>query len=221
MNSSIAINDSASEALCSIDTLPIVRSKHPLDINISSTNIRKMRALFCREFNTMSILHGQLAPDISPFSHLMSHGSPIDNLIIYNYLLQLQHEKKKTSFLDIYFFPDLPDSGWESMFTTYFRCKDHTNKGFSPQIKPSCDGNNILIPIHIDESHWVAVSRQSFNDKIIFLYADDLNSSITEKHVKQHLCHQNTSSEYFPLHANWINCRSITYHPHSVDPGCY
>jgi hypothetical protein len=79
-----------------------------LTLQLSTLNgIKKMKNLFQGHINTMSVLHTQLAPDLDTFVQLISHGSPISNLIIYNYLLQLQQKDTKVSFSDTFSFHDL------------------------------------------------------------------------------------------------------------------
>ncbi len=145
----------------------------------------------------MFFFNAQLTPDISPLVHLISHGSPINNSIIYNYLLQLQHKQKKT-FFNTFFFQDLKSFGWQYAYKKHFLQQNQSNSWLFPHIKPSMDDNKILIPIHINKSHWIAESRQCVNNNIIFLYANNLNSSKIEQHVNHVLCHSNTSYDFFP-----------------------
>ncbi len=55
------------------------------------------------------------------------------------------------------------------------------------------------------------------NGQVIFFYADDLNCPSSELLIKGLL--SNTSEEFYPPSALWINCTNYTYRPHSNECG--
>lgn len=77
----------------------------------------------------------------------------------------------------------------------------------------------ILIPYHVHENHWVAVSCYEINNEVTFYYADDLNCQQTEIIVKHRLSTANTDPVFHPIGSNWINCANYTYTPHSNECG--
>jgi len=59
--------------------------------------------------------------------------------------------------------------------------------------KPTLDMPIITIPIHIQGSHWFALTRRQINKKNVFIYSDDMNSAHTEDQVKNHFSTTYTS----------------------------
>lgn len=57
------------------------------------------------------------------------------------------------------------------------------------------------------------------NDKVVFIYADDMESKSAENRVKQKLSTESTSPEFYLSDAIWITCKSIKYIPHTNEFG--
>jgi hypothetical protein len=60
---------------------------------------------------------------------------------------------------------------------------------------PSLHSNlPILIPCHVQGSHWVGVVRRVVNDKVYFLYADDLNQVSIKVEIRtcEHTAHKHS-----------------------------
>jgi hypothetical protein len=55
--------------------------------------------------------------------------------------------------------------------------------------------------------------KREINEQVYFLYFDDLNNYQTDLDIKRQLA--NTCETFFPESEIWINCRALTYHPHS------
>lgn len=79
--------------------------------------------------------------------------------------------------------------------------------------------STILIPIHINGFHWVAIARKIIHNKVILLYADDLQSESIERTIKCKYSQANTSPEFHPNDTSWISCQSYKYLPHSNECG--
>jgi hypothetical protein len=62
------------------------------------------------------------------------------------------------------------------------------------------------------------VVRRIINNKVYFLYADDLNNTRTEQEIK-HLLQTYSPPEFHSTTPIWMQCRSITYQPHSNECG--
>jgi hypothetical protein len=76
----------------------------------------------------------------------------------------------------------------------------------------------IMLPAYIDDSHWLAIVRREINNKVLFLYADDMNNQTTEKEIKS-LILQHTNNTFFPPDAQWIKVKTTYYTPHSNECG--
>jgi hypothetical protein len=64
----------------------------------------------------------------------------------------------------------------------------------------------------------VTVVRREVNNKVLFLYADDLNREGTEDSIRV-LLSTKTTTEFYPPTAEWIKCYNFTYRPHSNECG--
>jgi hypothetical protein len=79
----------------------------------------------------------------------------------------------------------------------------------------------IVIPLHINNNHWVAECQRIINGTVHFFYSDNLNQDCTENEVRQNLGH--TSDVFYPKNSVWVNYRGTTYfHTQmSADPEQY
>jgi hypothetical protein len=101
----------------------------------------------------------------------------------------------------------LIERGWTSV-RKFFDHKAHTN--IKPN-KPKMNGEPcILIPIHIHNCHWIALSRKEINNKVIFIYCDDMNNqndAADIKHIIQTKL-MKTSAQKMPYGSN-VKARTI------------
>jgi hypothetical protein len=88
----------------------------------------------------------------------------------------------------------------------------------STQSKPDLLQDNILIPLHINNNHWVALGRKIVQGVAHFYYADDMNNTGTKESVRTILSHW-TNTQFYPSNSVWVNCRSQTFIPHSNECG--
>jgi len=86
------------------------------------------------------------------------------------------------------------------------------------QQKPLLASPIIVIPIHLNQSHCVILTRWVIGNCTYFLYADDLNSVNNEDTIRN-LYSTKSSSQFYPQSATWAHCTSYTYHPHSIECG--
>lgn len=97
-------------------------------------------------------------------------------------------------FLATQFMTYLIERGWTSV-QKFFDHKTHTN--IKPN-KPKMNGEPcILIPIHIHNCHWIALSRREINDKVIFMYCDDMNNRNDAADIK-HIIQNKTDKKILP-----------------------
>jgi hypothetical protein len=106
--------------------------------------------------------------------------------------------------------------GWADA-KQYFANPNRRNRIRAPE-KPNKTGERaILIPAFINDSHWTGIVCREIKDRVMFLYADDMNNKNDEINMQQLL--QNTDNEFYPADAIWINCSNNLYLPHSNECG--
>jgi len=77
----------------------------------------------------------------------------------------------------------------------------------------------IIIPLHVNSSHWTSIIRKRIDERIIFFYCDDLNNKSQESDIRRLYNYSNTSPIFHPPNSQWIVCSSYTYLPHSNECG--
>jgi hypothetical protein len=105
--------------------------------------------------------------------------------------------------------------GWERLQSYFagYRNRPRTNS------RPCVTGESaIILPCFVEGCHWVIVVRREVEGRVLFLYADDLNSITTEANIKE-LLSTKTSSAFYPPSTKWIKCKNFTYRPHSNECG--
>jgi hypothetical protein len=120
------------------------------------------------------------------------------------------------TFLDPGFFPALRDQGCSAV-KSWFALQNRRRSPRSDS-RPHLTGESVIaIPCFVHDCHWVAVTRREVAGRILFLYADDLNSPTTEASVRQmfSMC----GKDFFPDSAVWVTCKNYTYSPHSNECG--
>jgi hypothetical protein len=197
--------------------LPLSHSAHILTNVISETLLERIR-LGCHQTPHHVLVHSTKNKKIfitsTQLHHLMENGKGINDEILHLFLETLCHSTNLT-FLCPQFLPLLHRDGWSKIKKYFSPSKDHPQRSiYKPglQREPA-----IAIPCYIHGCYWVVVTRHEIHGRVIFLYSDDLNNVTTEDLVWQHL--RNTSTEFFPGDAEWISCRSLTYHPHFNECG--
>jgi hypothetical protein len=76
----------------------------------------------------------------------------------------------------------------------------------------------LFIPTLLYNSHLIALVHHEINDTVLFLYSDDTNNENTKNDIKRLITTQ-TNEIFCPLTAQWINCMSTYYIPHSNECG--
>lgn len=118
-------------------------------------------------------------------------------------------------FLSTFFFTVLRrDKSWQRV-ARWFKSPMNTQQTKKPLITGE---QAINIPIHVHGSHWVALVRREYQGRVLFLYADDLNCTKTERSIKK-LLQDHADRTFFPPTAQWLHCNSITYLPHTNECG--
>jgi len=205
--------------------LPIRRSTHPLDLDISPRDIHFIVEQYnaCREtttdtvYDTNNVAIQNLPP--SDFLELITYDSPIKDSVMHAFLCALKSSNKEIFFLDTYFHRDLVNVGWPYTSHKYFLHESSSRHAKSTQFKPSLQASTIIIPIRINNSHWIALTRRIINGITYFLYADDLNNENYFKYLKGIYSSSFTSHEFHLADSIWLNCVTFTYHPHSNECG--
>jgi hypothetical protein len=204
------------------NTIPIRRSKHPLDIFLSSEDISNIQQSYrqAREYpNASPISYTQTTITSITNSDLIAFDSHTPDSIIYNILTLCRKANPILKFLDPQFSSAISKHGWHQSYKKIFLHENSSRYARTTQHKPFIHDPIILIPFFVSDSHWVAVVHRIINNRIYFLYSDDLNCGPIYDSVRDILSHHNTSSIIHPQNAVWINVKAITYYPHSNECG--
>jgi hypothetical protein len=194
------------------------RSNHPLDLNIIDDDLSLLQEL-CQIHAEDPILRSTKNKEIKitsqQFRALLTHDSPINDAIITLYMEGFC-ATHNMSYLTTYFLPHLEQYGWNEVNRYFYKAKKRNI--CSSGNKKNARDPTILIPTFINQNHWVAVVRREIQNKVIFLYADDMNNKSVEDKIKR-LFTKCTNTEFFPSNAEWISCINTYYHPHSNECG--
>jgi Ulp1 protease family, C-terminal catalytic domain len=88
---------------------------------------------------------------------LISHNQFIDQEII-SLFLEITCATLQSSYLDPSFFPDLEDLSWDAVKNRFSNYSRHNATILRPDLNTAAA---IAIPIHINNNHWVAVTRRN------------------------------------------------------------
>jgi len=118
------------------------------------------------------------------YYRLLSYNSPVNDTILQSYLSLLTYRSHYIKAVDTNFSWDFFSFGWEVAYQKYFLNPNSSNYAKKNKTKPTLNTPTIIIPIHINGAHWVALVHQNMNGHIHFLYADDMNSSTTASSIR-------------------------------------
>jgi hypothetical protein len=113
------------------------------------------------------------------FQELLTCNSPINDSIIHAYTSILTFQFPTVKTVDTNFSRDLFRFGWKESYKKYFLHSSSSKYAKRTRTKPTLDHPIILLPLHIMDSHWIALVHQRIDDLIHFFYLDDMNSSNT------------------------------------------
>ena len=197
--------------------LPIRRSDHPFD-----------RILTDDLFATIKLATQQAPDDVLVYlssiraqnvtahclRELLSNGEMTRDSILNTFLAILCAEHN-LAYLSTFFITILRrDKTWDSL-RNWFATDELVADYDSPTMNSA---RPILIPCHVNGAHWVALVRRIIDQQVHFLYADDLNQSSTEEHLKELLL-EHAAPDFYPADAVWMHCKSVTFRPHSNECG--
>lgn len=146
---------------------------------------------------------------------LLTYGEPTSDAILSLYCegLATQHN---LAYLSTTFINDLQQKKWARVKKYFAMAQTSKSRRID---RPHMQGEAaIMIPTFINSNHWVALVRREVGESVYFLYSDDLNDIDTE-HKIQDLIFNHTDSQFCPKGAQWINCHSTTFYPHSNECG--
>jgi hypothetical protein len=145
---------------------------------------------------------------------LLSHGEMTRDSIL-NTFLAILCAGHNLTYLSTFFITILRrDKTWEPL-RNWFATDDSAEDYYLPTMNSK---RPILIPCHVNGAHWVALVRRVINQRVYFLYADDLNHPSTEQHLKDLLL-AHAAPEFYPENTIWLHCKSVTFRPHSNECG--
>jgi len=197
--------------------LPYRRSDHPFDISCTGDGLQSLLKFSSMPpSRTVAYLSISTSDNltVNDLRNLLTHDSPINQQVI-NLYLQVLGNQFSIKCLDTAFSPTLQREGWAAV-TRWF--KNHRTTRQRRKTTPSVSGDGaIVIPCHVGSCHWVAVPRREINNKVVYLYADDMNHTSTEALIKRTLF--SCDREFYPVHSKWISCVNYTFSPHSNECG--
>jgi len=127
------------------------------------------------------------------FNRLLQWNSPIDDSIVHSFLTILCHRHDNASFLDTNFSRVLFHQGWSHAYKSFSLHEHLSRYTLRLSCKPSLQTDIIIIPIHIQDSHWVALTRRRIGDQLIsstpMIWTRHTQKS-WYKHILIHTTHQ-------------------------------
>lgn len=192
---------------------------HQLLQTFTFTEINRLRNICQATPNKAIIRHThdhRIYISIKDIQNLITHGQVTSDhtMLIY---LKLLSDTYEIPYLYTDFIPRLQHEGWNTV-RRYFSNPSRRSRKRSLTRPDISDEPAIIIPAHIQDSHWLALVRREINNQVIFLYSDDMNCSRTEQDIKQLIITQ-TDNKFCPSNAQWINCKGTFYTPHSNECG--
>jgi hypothetical protein len=153
--------------------LPIQCSTYYLDQSISDSHIQHLRQVIQSGHHQndqpiISMLGHRITTTFwSSFQQLLTYNSPNNDSIIHTFLSVVCSNHADICALDTNFHRDLCTQGWQRAYSKFFLL---TIAPILPVAfaQNQLDTPTILIPIHINGSHWVAVVCCQINEKVFF-----------------------------------------------------
>jgi len=93
----------------------------------------------------------------SDFRDLLSYDQPITDAIITDYLTILWKSHLDICFLDTNFHTTFMEKGWDTAFNKFFLHERSSTYAHKTQFKPTLHSSTIIIPQHVQGSHWVTL----------------------------------------------------------------
>jgi hypothetical protein len=221
----ISTKKSASPLLSScskrhLHIIPVKPSTHFLVSSIPKENISKIQQLYwdSATFHDSHITSYMNVKNpyvtLSSFHSLLTYGEPIDDSIFYSFFKLLRVTCPDCHTVDTNFHRLFMPHGWETAYRKFFIHAQSSNYSKKSNSKPSLNSATILIPIHIQGCHWVALVHRTIAGRVFFMYSGDMNSINTTETIRMKYASQ-TSDSFHPHDSIWINCNNFTYFPHS------
>jgi hypothetical protein len=167
--------------IASQQSLPICPSNHPITLSISSHHIKHIQNIYFSTPSNPDEKITSLTNNINPFVtyqsffNLLSFGSPTDDSIFHSFCTFLRNSNPDCYTLDTNFHRCFMSHGWTPAFNKFFLHTHSSNYAKKQRTKPTIESPSILIPIHVNTCHWVALVRRLINNTVYFLYSDDMN----------------------------------------------
>jgi hypothetical protein len=145
--------------------IPHTPYDHPLVKSIPNTQIEHIQYLYKAAAllpqNPIPLLSGEPHPFLTQmsFQHLLQYGHMTDDTILHALLTSFRNSFPSIHFLDTNFHRDLSRWGWKYAFQRYFLHTSSSQYTQRTMAKPTIHASTIMIPIHINDSHWVALTQ--------------------------------------------------------------
>jgi hypothetical protein len=146
----------------------------------------------------------------------ISYGVETSDAIITLYMDMLCNDGQAT-YLHPSFLPRLRQHGWRVVSRSFAS----SSQGYYARKldRPNKTGEQvIMIPLFVDNNHWIALVHREINSKVFFFYSDDMNQRNNEDNIKN-LIFNHTDMTFCPPDSQWIHCQSTYVIPHSNECG--
>jgi len=198
-------------------SLPVTRTSHPLDTSCTIDTLQAVKAC-CNQQEDDRVAdhpsHPLIFVQTKHLRALLSHSSMVSDVVITFYLEILTNQYDIT-YLSTSFTTSLQQQGWPRLQSHFALYRDRPRTNSRPRLSRE---SAIILPCFVNGCHWVTVVRREVAGQVIFLYADDLNQSSTERFLKN-LLFSDAPEDFYPASAIWVNCINFTYAPHSNECG--
>jgi hypothetical protein len=199
--------------------LPKRPSCHPLCISIPPDMLNDITTI-CNLPPETQIFRSTHKPTIllkvGHIQDLVSYGSETNDAI-FTFYLDMLCSSRHATYMSTAFWPHLKQYGWDRV-QRYFASSQSGYYARKPDRPLKVGEPNIMIPIFINDNHWVALVRREFDGRVYFYYSDDMNQRSTEAEVK-HFIYNHTDQDFCPSDAKWVHCHSTHYITHSNECG--
>jgi len=174
----------------SLHSIPTAQSNHPLELSISTdqiqTTLSTYKSAFTLPDSIISSINNILIPNLSlsHFQELLNYGSPVRDSVIHSFLLVLKSSTTNIYFLDTNFHRDLSTHGWDCAYLKYFRHESSSRYAQSTCFKPTLSSPTIVIPIHINDCHRIALVCRIIGETTFFLFRQPKLFKLRRSHTE-------------------------------------
>jgi len=147
--------------------LPVHRSNHALDHDISDDNIRRILQAYTDQGACIGMpthTHQEQLLHATSYKELLTFTYLINDVVIKTFLKITYQNNPTLQYIPSYFFYDLARKGWAHTFPSYSYSEDSISR--LNRSKPTLNTSTLIIPIHVHGNllYILALSNKSLYD---------------------------------------------------------